>query len=294
MFIGLDCGGSSCRAIGVDAEGAIVFQGQSGPANLVSTPLPRIRRNLSTALRGSPPANGICGCFAGLLTEQHRSLAVELLAEIMPEAKIHAEPDYAAAFYAANPGTTLCVIAGTGSLVCSKVDGQIQKGGGRGYLLGDEGSAYAYGRDALRHFLDDPSRATPELTEAVQSATGSLEPVNIISEVYRTPTPASTIAKLAKALGGDAMAGEAYALAAIERNTEALVTVVANHVARSHPQTEIAICLAGGLWKATAAFRTAFERQIRARMDGRVQSVERTNTPPVYGAVAIAKEVFAG
>jgi N-acetylglucosamine kinase-like BadF-type ATPase len=210
----------------------------------------------------------------------------------MPGTRIHAEPDYAAAFFASNPGTSLCVIAGTGSLVCTKVEGKIVKGGGRGYLLGDEGSAYAYGRAALNHYLDDPSQASGELKQAVEKLFGMIDSTEVIAEVYQMPTPASHLAKLSKAFGSDVQHGEPYALQALQEDSRALAAVVERHVRHAHPAHEIRICLVGGLWKGTTVFSKAFETHLKELLPNRIEWVQRTNTPPVYGAVAISKEIF--
>ena len=292
IVVGLDCGGSSSRVLAVDADGNIVFKGQSGPANLTSTPESRLRRNLASALKGCPPVAAACGCFAGLLNEDQRSYALDLLRGLLPGAKVRAEPDYTAAFYAANVGTNLCVIAGTGSLVCSLREGRIEKSGGRGYLLGDEGSAFAYGRDALLHFLNAPDAASPRLRAAVEDVFDTTVPNEVVSAVYRSATPAGILAKLAKPLGLDARAHEPYALKAIESNTARLVDVVERHVELHLAGETIRVCLAGGLWKGSAGFTQAFEKDLRRRFPDRVASVEKTAHPPVYGAVLLARSIM--
>ena len=106
------------------------------------------------------------------------------------------------------------------------------------------------------------------------------------------PTPASHLAKLSRAFGTDVQRGEPYALQALDENSRALATVVESHVEHAHPDREIRICLVGGLWKGTTVFSQAFETHLKDRLPNRIEWVQRTNTPPVYGAVAISKEIF--
>src|SRR5947209_1700823 len=75
-FLGLDCGGSSSRVLLVDESDAVIFRGQSGPANLATTGDDQVKKNLELSLRGCPAADYVCGCFAGLLTESDRRRAV--------------------------------------------------------------------------------------------------------------------------------------------------------------------------------------------------------------------------
>ncbi|HEY0867548.1 MAG TPA: BadF/BadG/BcrA/BcrD ATPase family protein, partial [Fimbriimonas sp.] len=201
VFVGLDCGGSSSRVVAMDERGKILFQGQSGAANLVSTPENRLRRNLASATRGCPAASHVCGCFAGLINRETWERGIDRLREIFPAAQVRAEPDYTAALYASPPDTDVCVIAGTGSLVCSKSESGIVKSGGRGYILGDQGSGFHYGRDALVHFLNHPGSASRALSDEIERLFGSPDEGTIVAAVYRTAPPSTLLAKLVRALG---------------------------------------------------------------------------------------------
>ncbi len=291
IFVGLDCGGSSCRVLAVDGAGVTLFSGQSGAANLVSTPESRLRRNLRHAAQGCPPPTAACGCFAGLINEAMRARALAFLGELFPIARLRAEPDYTAALYAAE-GADLCVVAGTGSLVCSADDaGRVVKSGGRGYILGDEGSGFVYGRDALRWFLRHPEEATPGMARAIEELLGSLVEPEIVTAVHRAPSPATILAKLVKPLAADAGAGEAYALASVARGSAELAEVAAGHVGRYLAgRREVSVALAGGVWKASPLYRRAFEEALGGMLPGVALDVRRITEAPVLGAVRLARE----
>ena len=291
IYVGLDCGGSSCRVLAVNAEGETLFSGQSGAANLVSTPEGRLRRNLKHATQGCPPPTAACGCFAGLIDEAMRTRAIAFLGELFPIARLRAEPDYTAALYAAD-GTDLCVVAGTGSLVCSADDaGRVVKSGGRGYILGDEGSGFVFGRDALRRFLRHPEEATPAMRRSIEELFGSLIEPEIVTAVHRAPSPASILAKLVKPLATDAAGGEPYARESLEAGMADLAEVAAGHV-RQHMgnRRELSVALAGGVWKASPLYRRSFEEMLAERLPGTAFEVRRITEPPVLGAVRLARE----
>lgn len=295
VYVGLDCGGSSSRVLAVDAGGNVLFQGQSGAANLVSTPESRLRKNLLHATEGCPRATHVCGCFAGLISEEIRARGEDHLRHLFPAAHVRAEPDYTAAFYASPPETDLCIIAGTGSLVCSKGPNGIVKSGGRGYILGDYGSGYRYGLDAVLHYLDHPQDASDALRAELLRVFGSLEEGQIVPQVYRGATPATLLAKLLKVLGTDARNGEVYALESIRRNTRALTEVVVGHVSRHLPRGDrLTISLAGGVWKAAPHFKEELEAQIGQALPDRQVIAHRITRPPLYGAVELAKEMSIG
>lgn len=294
VFVGLDCGGSSSRVLAVDTQGSILYQGHSGAANLVTTPENRLRRNLDHASKGCPAPQFVCGCFAGLINEEVRQKGLGHLRQIFPAAMVRAEPDYSAALYASPPGTDVCVIAGTGSLVCSRVDGRIVKTGGRGYILGDEGSSYHYGRDAIAHFLRNPGKCTETLRDAVLEHFGTMEEGSIVASVYRAGTPATVLGKFARPLGLDAKAGEPYALESLRRHTSDLVDSVVAHIERYRPKRSLLISLSGGLWKAAPIFRERFSLVLMERLPSCDLNVIRLNRPPLHGAIELAKEMVHG
>lgn len=295
VFVGLDCGGSSSRVLAVDEFSNVLFQGQSGAANLVSTPPARLSRNLSAAVDGCPAPSFICGCFAGLINEDIRRTAVDHLRSLFPEARHRAEPDYTAALYACPDETDICVISGTGSLVCSRTGQTIHKSGGRGFILGDPGSAFQFGKDALLYYLDHRETASPALARTVHEVFGTTEEGAIVAAVYRSNTPASVLARLAKQWGLEAANGDLSALGSLERNLGKLAEVIEKHVAEFPPQTEhLRVCLAGGLWKGPPIYRELFETILGERIRNRQIQVARILRPPVQGAVELAKEMSNG
>ena len=292
VFVGLDCGGSSSRVLAVDDAGSIVFQGQSGAANLVSTPENRLRKNLTHATDGCPSASFVCGCFAGLISDEVRQKGLEHLRTLFPGAIVRAEPDYTAALYAAPPETDICVISGTGSLVCSRIGGRVVKSGGRGYLLGDVGSAYQFGRDALMYFLDNRDEASSILRHQVVDMFGTDDESAIVPTIYKAQTPATIVSKFAKSLGADSKSGHAYALESIDRNMAALAGIVARHARKHlHDRRVLNISLAGGLWKAAPLFKERFAHYTQAMLARHEVHVSKITRPPLQGAVEMAREM---
>lgn len=293
IFVGLDCGGSSCRALAVDEAGNPVHSGQSGPANLASTPPKRLETNVLKTLEGCPAPDFVAGCFAGLLTEDDRRRALELLSWAAPRAKVVAEPDYVAALMACDEGTDICLIAGTGSLICSRFEGKVVKSGGGGYLLGDVGSACQYGRAVLSHFLIVGADGLTESTRAlIVKHFGSSAENEILAALYRGGAPAARLAKLAPAIAKDAHAGEAYALQALRDQTAHLASILRSHADRYHKEAvELRICLAGGLWEASPIFQNQLESAVNAALAGYGPTMSRLARPPVQGAVRLAQQL---
>lgn len=291
VYLGLDCGGTSCRALALDSSGAAIFSGQAGSANIATNRPDRILKNLRHASIDCPKPDYVCGCFAGLLTEADRRNAIDLLKEAFPYSVVRAEPDFRAPLKLSE-GSQICVLAGTGSLVCSMHGDRIEKSGGRGYVLGDKGSAFQYGRVALLHFLDDPKAASRHLRSAVLERFGSLKEPDIVASLYKNGTPASQLAKLFGAFSRDAKAGEPYALNAIHIQTSLLAEVVHKHVEQHFAQeSKLSICLVGGVWNGGAVFKDALQVHLAQEMPQLELTMNKISQPPVRGAAELAREL---
>ena len=294
IFLGLDCGGSSSRALALDESGNRVYERSSGSANLSSTPYARLRRNLNTVLQGAPAPTSVCGCFAGLIDEETRQTALEILREAFPSARLAAVPDFAAAFHAFEEPQDVCIITGSGSVVCSSIDGVMVRSGGRGYLLGDQGSAYTFGRDAFNRFLDDPAHAGPALISAISEEFQTTSPTEALRRLY-AGAPAPMLARLAKAVSTDQRAGHPYANEIMEKNFGELAQIVKTHVERYLPgRRNLRLGLAGGLWRGSSNLRDGVLVALQRAMPDKELILTPIKHPPVYGAVILAKELMIG
>lgn len=295
LFAGFDCGGSSTRLLVVDEHNHVHYTGQSGAANLVSTPEGRLRNSLTMASRGCEEVAYVCGCFAGLIDQHERTRAVSILADIFTGAKIRAEPDYAAAILAFEPDVDVCVIAGTGSVVCSRTETGFRKSGGGGYLLGDEGSGFQMGRDLMAQFARYPETVSADAVAAIDKVLGSSDPVRAVAALYRGGTPAPRLARLGKVLAQEAAKGEPFAIDCIRRNFGSLAGVVHEHVKKYLPERKmIRIGLAGGLWQGTALLRNKFRDILNQQLAPLDIEIDLPSRPPVQGAVQLAMELRNG
>ncbi|MEX2047265.1 MAG: BadF/BadG/BcrA/BcrD ATPase family protein, partial [Chloroflexota bacterium] len=170
IVVGIDAGASKTRAFAVDQAGTVVGRGAGGGGNLLTSPDPQgaIAAALAEALGGRPAEAVVLSC-AGGDREIERTRGHEILARHAPPgAKLLVTHDAIAALYAGNPtGCGVVLIAGTGSIAYGRnAEGEEDRAGGWGYLIGDEGSAVWCGLEALRaisHSVDGrgaPTRMT--------------------------------------------------------------------------------------------------------------------------------------
>jgi N-acetylglucosamine kinase-like BadF-type ATPase len=262
--------------------------------------------HLRKATQGCPTPDVVCGCFAGLLLPQQRELALEMLHQIFPSSQIYAEPDYAAALFASEPRADLAVIAGTGSIVCSFDGKKFDKSGGAGYLLGDVGSGFYFGRGAISKYVAQEIELPANLEAAVAEQFDTLVPAEIVAKLYSEPGAPRRLARLGDPVGKAAEDGADWAMEMVEQGMNALARVTVKHLQRHFSDAidstrTISVALSGGLWKGAKVFRSSFEEALDLYRDSQLSKagkevlfeIDVLHRPPVSGAVRLARTYFS-
>ncbi|GGO37541.1 N-acetylglucosamine kinase [Gemmobacter aquaticus] len=182
LFLGIDGGGTGCRAAIADAHGRILGEGTAGPAN-VNTDTEGARQNIlaatNQALSGTGAAMGDLVAALGLAGANVSGVARELAAAL-PFARAEIVSDaITAARGALGRQDGIVAAMGTGSVFAVSRDGTLRQYGGRGFVLGDEGSGAVLGRSLLAEALraDDGFAPMTPLLQAVLEEFGGAEGV---------------------------------------------------------------------------------------------------------------------
>jgi glucosamine kinase len=283
VVVGIDAGGTNIRAKAVDLNGMTLFEGNSGPANLTTTPQEEVASNVLSALDGCPSPSAVAGCFAGIGSPTGAARARRLLEDRFPGAVLGLFPDYAAPIWASSADTTVVVIAGTGSVVCSKsLTGSMFCSGGTGLLLGDHGSAARFGAALLARYLDDPDSISVVVSSAIESEFGGIDRATLIRAAHQSPLPISSLGRLAPYLTEAGEDGEAWAIEAVRVEEIRLAGLTRRHLERHHPGVlEPVVAVSGSVWRSRLV-RGEFETALGLR----TITVERSS---VDGAVRAAR-----
>ena len=287
VIVGIDAGGSSTRARALERS-ALVFEGVGGPGNPLMAGPETIRSSYQAALDGCPAATRVAACVSGGGGEAQRAQIAALLADRFPYADVHVAPDYVAAFLAAPPGGDVCIVAGTGSVVCSRAaDGSFLVSGGRGWILGDHGGAARLGRAALEHYVADVLGVPASFAATVQELFGDGDWRSVVRAVHAAPNPAPLLANAAPLLTAAAESGQQWAIEQLALEMGALAATAARHIDQHLAGTAtIRIALSGGIWSSPAA-QSAFTAALR-QASGRPLTVTRSLADPLEGAVRLA------
>ena len=192
FFLGIDGGGSRCRARIRDATGTLLAEATGGPSNIYQD----LGGALATITETAREAAG----RAGLDTRQlHAGLGIagivtsvgshKVMEAGLPFASVSVDNDaYAACVGAFGGGDGGIVIAGTGSIGFALVDGTRHMVGGWGFQLGDHGSGAWVGHHAVRRAalaLDGLLQPTPLITEILARTGGNRQDLSRWSEKAR-------------------------------------------------------------------------------------------------------------
>jgi glucosamine kinase len=157
LFIGIDGGGTHCRARIRDADGRLIGEGRGGPANVRLGP-ERVMASILAAAREAAKAGSLAEdafhrMHAGLgLAGAAQSKPLALFQAVPhPFASVSIDTDAYAAWLGATQGADGAIlILGTGSCGFTVVRGIRHSIGGYGFIVSDGGSGAVIGREGLR------------------------------------------------------------------------------------------------------------------------------------------------
>lgn len=267
--IGVDGGGTRTRAVVLDRDGKEVARAEGDAAVAdAAAPAPGARAVAATcraAARASGvdvPVDVVWAGLAGAGREAARS-AVEVELGRTGVARVaRVGTDVLAAFhdaFADGPGVLL--IAGTGSIAWGRAeDGREGRVGGWGRHIGDEGSAYAIGMDALRRVAKNADGRAPE-TALRGAILGHLDLAEVDALVQWTGTAErAKVAELAPVVAAAATTGDGAAKEIIDHALDELERHVLAVLENLGPwRTPPRVALAGGLLRPGRALRAPME-----------------------------------
>jgi len=240
------------------------------------------------ALAGCPPPARVAACVSGTRHAARRAQIEKLLLERFPDARVRVLPDYTACVMAAPEGTDVCIVAGTGSVVCNQTgDGSFSVTGGRGWILGDHGSAARLGRAALEHFVADPTRAPASFADEIGRIFGTSDWRAVVDAVHAATNAAPLLARAAPLLTTAAEEQVSWAVSVLDAEMTALAASAVMHIGQYLPEApHVQVALSGGVWASQAARASVTQAMHKAARCG--ITVVRSARDPLDGAVLLA------
>lgn len=293
FIAGIDGGGTKTRVCCCNLDGAEIGTRIFGAFNINSIGPEKFRAlllDITAYLNSVGECSAVCIGSAGISNE----VMAEAVSDAMQDAGIQnwklVGDNVIALSGALDGGAGIILIAGTGSICFGRGrNGEEARSGGWGHLIGDEGSAYALGRDALSavcRAMDGYGKQTM-LTSLLASELGLDTRSRIISYTYGGDK--STIASLSRLVEAAAARGDDVALGIIADNAEKMADLVGAVAAKLDLDcTEVAML--GGMLENDTFLRARFIEVMERRFPDITCISPKKDA--CAGAVMMAKEML--
>ncbi len=273
-YLGVDAGGTKTTAILADKNANVIHTVKIGSGNIVSLGPEKtmeLIKNIFSGFSSKCRPEDICSsafAFAGAGRKAEKQILESILKNnrlqnfyIMTDAEI-------AHYSIFGSGSGILVIAGTGSVCLVRTDnGTLIQLGGRGFLLGDEGSGYYIGREAIKKALDDTEigKETTPLTKKILEFYKVQEPKEIISKICVADSSQKEIAGLAQVICASTGQYDAQAIEIIDCAAKALTDLAVKAIKYYCPADAEYhnIALGGGILQKNAVVEQSFKRQMQ-------------------------------
>ena len=291
--VGVDGGGTKTIAVVVDSAGRPRGWGRGGPANQQMVGAQAAAAAVRTAVTAAVAAAGVvgrpvavCAGLAGLDRPAEFASLESALAATGWSCRLVSDARAAlAGALGDRPGAV--VIAGTGSMVLAQdAAGNVARASGWGYLVGDEGSAYAIGRAALAaasQAVDGRAPATA-LVAAICTDWGLAELADLRRLLYGDPTAHQRIATLAPAVAAADRDKDAVAHGILASAGADLAVAVAAACRRLEVIRPV-VARVGSVWRSATVATTFAARLAELLTDVEIVS---PRLPPAGGAAYLA------
>jgi len=303
--IGIDGGGTKTHAIIVGIDGAVLAESTAGPSNIQSVGLKSAASTLFDLIddvcrKAQCTPEGLQQVVLGLAGAGRASDRTELTSLILSIAlkkkfslkSLLIETDARVALEAAFAGAPgVVVIAGTGSIALYRTEeGSLLRAGGWGTLLGDEGSGYSIGRDALNAVMRQFD-GRGEKTELTKKALGHFNVASVeelIPKIYHEHADIASFApKVFEAVSSER---DRVAHMVLVKNSTELVELVRVLTMKVRPKKKLPVALMGGLLES----ENVYSKMVKERVSHSLPQIliQKPKFPAALGATIIGLNAF--
>ncbi len=296
LAVGVDAGGTASVAA-VSRGGSFERSVRGAPANAnsrgIEAAAAAIVETIREATAGAQPSALYVGA-AGAGRADAAAALEAALRQAFPGVRVAVADDTRAALRGVVPeGPGLVLIAGTGSVAYAE-NGEVHvRVGGLGYLLGDEGSAFAIGKAAIELLARsyDGRARTDETTALAERALGCDDRDGLLRAIYAQPLDVTRVAAMAPSIVAFAGKGN-RASAKIVQDAATALSALAKSAATQAGLAENspAIALAGGLLRENSLLSFLLETRLTNELPG--ASILRVRDEPARTALRFAEAML--
>ena len=310
LLVAVDTGGTKTLACLVDmhapAADRVLGHGRASAGNPFSVGIAEAKRAIGSAIAqarsAAPQASGrvsrLMLSIAGAANRQMGEQFLRWAHDTNQADQVAIISDVLPILAAGTPNCCgIALISGTGSIAFGRnSEGRTKRCGGWGYLLGDEGSGYSVGKNALAHALRDLESEQvwrpDSLTEAVVSTLGVKSVMELTKAIYTNSDPRSFIASLSRVVAAKGEEGEKDAEAILDGAATELAELVARTAdLLDGSDAPIPLAIGGGFLISSKRLRDQLADWLkRFKVDCEMTLV----TDPLQGCIRLADPECAG
>jgi N-acetylglucosamine kinase-like BadF-type ATPase len=306
FWLGVDGGGTNCRAAITVDDGEVIGEGRAEAANHIRVGMETAVNHVVEAVAQAcqqaeiklPEITAACVGLAGVSHPDHHHQMLAALKEALTISDITLETDARVALAGATGNKAgVVIIAGTGSIACGiNSRGRFARAGGWGPAMGDEGSGSYIGRRALESVvMSYDYRGEPtSMMEPILRHFGVSSPPELPPVIYDDPDSALLeIAQLSKIAVEAAREDDKVAREILKDAAKALaVATIAVIEQLRMERDEFQVAYVGGVFEAGDLILDPLREEIQGFAPH--AKVAPPIDPPVIGAARMAKSLSAG
>jgi glucosamine kinase len=295
--LGIDAGGTKTVCLLADEHGTILSVARGAGANLQVAGELEVEKVLhhvmTTALDGRHDVwpKAVCLGIAGVDREDDARIVSAIMRRISPGSRLLVVNDALVALEAGAPGVPgIVIICGTGSIAYGRTaNGVAARAGGWGHVIGDEGSGYWIGRQAVQAVMREadgrgPATALSKQVLAHFDVPGAASLVHI---VYGPHSASRSIAMLGPSVQMASESGDEIASAILNRAADELALAARSVADRLGLRRDaFPFVLAGGVFRVVPSLVDLL--RIRLLEMAPAASVDLLAEEPARGAVRLA------
>lgn len=294
--LGIDAGATKTVCLLADEHGAVLGEGRGPGANLHVAGELAVEKVLHEVMeealgdRAVAPV-AICLGIAGVDREDEARIVRGIMRRIGFKARTLVVNDALIALVAgAGDAPGIVIIAGTGAIVYGRnAHGEAARAGGWGHMIGDEGSGYWIGREALSAVMraSDGRGPATELAPEILTHFGIKDISRLPRIVYDRDQPRTAVAALGPLVQRVSEQGDAVATRILERAAEELVLAARSVTTRLEMRGDaFAFFLAGSIFRIVPWLTAELPpRLVEVAPRSRAELLD---TEPATGAVRLA------
>ena len=237
FVIGIDGGGTKTLVKIANLEGKLIFCAEGGPANINSTERHTIQSTIADliieglkAIGGDPPdCRMLCMGTAGAGRPAEKVIFENIFRNLGFSDILITDDAHTALYGGIDSDEGVILISGTGSICYGRNKrGETRRAGGWGYIIGDEGSGYDIGLQAIKHTARSIDKRDGEslLSSMILKRLGISGMDELIGLIYRSGNGRSIIAELAPVVDEAYINGDIYAKGILDNSVSELFKCV--------------------------------------------------------------------